>query len=335
MACKKCGSDWTTKEGSDCKTCPDCCKQQRHTAKKEGRWVEPTQQKTCEECGIEFTAVGLHNIAIQVLCGSSACKAARHKRKRQASAKRRAAGVYTLSREPKPERHCQFSGCGKKLTRRDQKDYCGKPCYFAAIDAGEQQFKGRVQDDWARLADWAYEWEAQRPAFVKCMACGKQIAQCNGRRKFCDDKCAYRYQFPLPTHCCDCDCEINAKDRKQTRCVACKRKRLKEFRRNAKRLLGNYRRRCRYYGVPYDKQVTRRKVFERDNYICQLCGVRCLGVFTLIDGIPDPLSPTVDHIIAISKRIKGHTWDNVQCACWSCNVAKGARAKGQLRLAMV
>jgi 5-methylcytosine-specific restriction endonuclease McrA len=54
----------------------------------------------------------------------------------------------------------------------------------------------------------------------------------------------------------------------------------------------------------------------------------------VIDDVPHPLSPTVDHIIAISLRIKGHTWDNVQCACWACNVAKGAKAKGQLRFAI-
>lgn len=334
MACKKCGSGWVTATGKDCKTCPHCSKRQRNAAREQGRWVEPTAKKQCEECGVGFTAVGLQNINQQVLCGSHDCQAARRQRTRKASAERRASGIFTLPREPKPKRYCQFSGCGKELTRRDQKQYCDKACFFAAVNGGEQQFRGRKQDDWAAFADWAFEWESQRPVFVDCMACGKQIAQCRGQRKFCDDKCAYRYQFPLPTHCCDCSCKITAKDCKQTRCVACKRKKLKEYRRNAKRLLGNYRRRCRYYGVPYDKHVTRRKVFERDNYICQLCGVRCLGVFTLLDGIPDPLSPTVDHIVAISKRVKGHTWDNVQCACWSCNVAKGARAKGQLRLAM-
>jgi 5-methylcytosine-specific restriction endonuclease McrA len=87
--------------------------------------------------------------------------------------------------------------------------------------------------------------------------------------------------------------------------------------------------------VPYDSSVTRRKVFERDNYTCQLCGVKCLERFTLDDGVPDPVCPTVDHIIALSKRLRGHTWDNVQCACWQCNVDKGAAARGQLRLALV
>jgi 5-methylcytosine-specific restriction endonuclease McrA len=54
----------------------------------------------------------------------------------------------------------------------------------------------------------------------------------------------------------------------------------------------------------------------------------------VVNEMPHPLSPTVDHIIAISRGIKGHTWDNVQCACWECNVAKGASARGQLRLSL-
>jgi 5-methylcytosine-specific restriction endonuclease McrA len=75
-------------------------------------------------------------------------------------------------------------------------------------------------------------------------------------------------------------------------------------------------------------------VFERDGYKCQLCMRKCLHKFTIVNDVPHPLSPTIDHIVAISLGINGHTWDNVQCACWECNVAKGARAVGQLRLTL-
>jgi hypothetical protein len=47
--------------------------------------------------------------------------------------------------------------------------------------------------------------------------------------------------------------------------------------------------------------------------------------------VPHRLSPTVDHIMPLSWRKLGHTWDNVQCACWSCNVQKNNRKGGQLR----
>lgn len=335
MACRKCGSDWVTATGKDCKTCPHCNKRQRHEARQQGRWVEPTAEKKCEECGVGFTAVGLQNINQQVLCGSPDCKAARRQRTRKASAVRRANGIFTLPREQKPKRYCQFYGCCKELTRREQKHYCSTVCFFSAVNAGEQQFKGRVHDDWAAFVDWSHEWDASRPIWTQCLSCNRCIEQCpNGERKFCDDRCRYRHEHPLPTKCCDCGCDISNKYKNQLRCISCKKKRIRQFKREAKRLLGNYRRRCRYYGVPYDPAVTRQKVFERDGYVCQLCGVRCLQRFTLIDGLPDPLSPTIDHIVAISLRLLGHTWDNVQCACWQCNVSKGARAQGQLRLAL-
>jgi hypothetical protein len=38
------------------------------------------------------------------------------------------------------KRYCQYSRCGKLITRaiggKDSGKYCDKPCYFAAIDAG-------------------------------------------------------------------------------------------------------------------------------------------------------------------------------------------------------
>ena len=53
-----------------------------------------------------------------------------------------------------------------------------------------------------------------------------------------------------------------------------------------------------------------------------------------LKGTTDPRAPEVDHIIALALRIKGHTWDNVQTLCRECNGNKGARALGQLRLAI-
>lgn len=335
MACKQCNGDWLTATGKDCKTCPHCSKLQRCRSRKTGRWVEPTQQKTCRECNCAFTAVGLKAIGLQWTCNSTACNAARRKRKKREAARRRTAGIYALPRTPKPKRHCAFSECGKELLRRDQKRYCSKRCFFAAVRSGVQPFKGRRHDAWSALVDWAHGWYASRPIWTQCLVCNRCIEQCRQKeRRFCDDRCRYRHEHPLPTNCCECGCEISNKYKNHLRCVSCTKKRLKQFKREARRLLGKYRTRCRYYGVPYDPAVTRKKVFERDRYVCQLCRARCLRRFTLIDGLAHPLSPTVDHVVALSLRRSGHTWDNVQCACWQCNVSKGARARGQLRLVL-
>ena len=331
MACKKCGSDWTTEAGADCKSCPHCCKVKRCLARKKGLFVEPTQNKSCKECGLEFVAVGLSQIKKRVLCGSPECKSRNDRRRRNEAAARRSAGIYVLPRAPKPKRQCAFSGCGNALTRKDQTTYCSRDCFWLAVNAGEQQFMGRVRDKWASLADWAYAWEEQRPEWIKCEVCCKTIARNSVNTRTCGSKaCSWRMAHPVHETCFDCGKDLQAESRYVRRCDPCKEKR-----KRACRTLGKPRRRCRRHGVPYDPSVKSRAVFKRDGYKCQLCGRRCLSRFTVVNNMVDQRSPTVDHIIAIALGIKGHTWDNVQCACFECNVAKGCASVGQLRLTLV
>ena len=62
------------------------------------------------------------------------------------------------------------------------------------------------------------------------------------------------------------------------------------------------------------------EIFERDDYICQLC-------FEPIDPFlrwPDPLAASLDHITPISKG-GNHTRDNAQASHLRCNLVKGDR----------
>lgn len=75
--------------------------------------------------------------------------------------------------------------------------------------------------------------------------------------------------------------------------------------------------RARRYGVAYEP-VNRRRVFERDGYVCQICGDE-----TQPDDPYNSLkAPTLDHIVPVSAG-GSHTYDNVQCACRDCNARKG------------
>lgn len=59
-------------------------------------------------------------------------------------------------------------------------------------------------------------------------------------------------------------------------------------------------------------------VYERDGYICQLCG-------TPVDARlkwPHPYSVSLDHIVPLSLGGM-HSYDNVQCAHLRCNCQKG------------
>lgn len=68
------------------------------------------------------------------------------------------------------------------------------------------------------------------------------------------------------------------------------------------------------------ERFTHAEVFERDGWICQLCGdpTDCTAIF------PDPLSPSLDHIVPLSRGGE-HSRANTQCAHLSCNIQKGNR----------
>jgi len=77
-----------------------------------------------------------------------------------------------------------------------------------------------------------------------------------------------------------------------------------------------------YVRVPHRISIplTRRTVMMRDNYTCQYCGVR-----------PPKNEMTIDHII---PRVRGGqtTWENVVCACRSCNLRKGSKSLAQSKM---
>src|SRR5262249_42535949 len=113
---------------------------------------------------------------------------------------------------------------------------------------------------------------------------------------------------------------------KTIRCNACVRRRYRKIHGGIRK----YSHRSRHFGVPYDGTVTRRKVLQRDHWRCQLCGV---STPERLSGTTHPNAPEVDHIVPLSAPgSPGHVWSNVQCACHTCNMAKGTTSRGQLRI---
>jgi hypothetical protein len=88
------------------------------------------------------------------------------------------------------------------------------------------------------------------------------------------------------------------------------------------------RQRARKYGVVY-QYINPKKVFKRDGYRCQICGK---ATPMSRRGTCYPNAPELDHRIPISKG-GGHVYDNVQCACRSCNGKKSNHSEaGQVSL---
>lgn len=65
--------------------------------------------------------------------------------------------------------------------------------------------------------------------------------------------------------------------------------------------------------------VNRRRVYERDNWTCYLCG-------DAVDPAakwPDQMCHSLDHVIPLSKG-GPHSEPNVRLAHWLCNALRGA-----------
>ena len=233
-----------------------------------------------------------------------------------------------------PDDYCQ--GCGALITRercgKDSRKYCGKPCYFAAVRSGVQQFKGRMHDAWAALADWAHDWNAQRPKPRKprqrkprplCQHCGKKPCRIRGR--FCSYACNRSWRGPRA-----CACGAVVQDAtafgKAPYCMSCKA----ESRRAQRRMYGSYRKRCRAYGGYFNAAVKPSGVFVRDEWRCHICKKKTHKVFR----VDDNLSATVDHHPIPLSKGGDHDWHNVMCACFGCNTRKGNKWDGQRRFAL-
>lgn len=169
---------------------------------------------------------------------------------------------------------------------------CGTP-FLKPIPTSKRCSEACKQEHDRRWANQSY---TSRPGIEKkCEVCGSLFttgASYDRRRNICDD-C-------LPCH---------------------------ESIQKAKRS-GKDRMRAEAFDVDYEP-VDRMLVFQRDEWRCQHCGVKCRPDWSHNHD----RYPTLDHIIPMSKG-GGHVYHNVQCLCRKCNTEKGISVEcEQTRLA--
>ena len=76
--------------------------------------------------------------------------------------------------------------------------------------------------------------------------------------------------------------------------------------------------------TPTPTHIYRRRVFERDTWVCWLCGMPTLPdkAKTLGTRSPHPMAPTLDHVVPVSKGGE-HSESNLRCAHFMCNALRG------------
>ena len=269
----------------------------------------PEHNLECAKCGRPFTFSGYASRK----CCSAAClhvlrvEVGRH----------RAAKLGFGKNQPKKLRTCRHCGEQFHKTSGGEGIFCSKKCYGAHRTATAETQKAAKKT--AREVELAKQRGLQKElAKAQAEALRRRLSEAN----------------------CDRTCRIcGASFRKPLFrpgifrvCPNCKGEQALRTRRKCRQSTGKKPcERARKRGLPYER-CGPISVCTRDRWHCQICGCstprRLRGTF-------DPRAPEIDHIVPLSHpNSPGHVWSNVQCACRRCNIAKGAKVQGQLRLAV-
>lgn len=162
-----------------------------------------------------------------------------------------------------------------------------------------------------------------------CAHCGDIFTARYASRKYCTEECGKDAQMARQgcrNRTCDGCGILLGYISLDLLCDTCKRDRLKARRASdrAKRPKGqeSHRRRARHYGVDYEP-INRAKVFDRDGWLCGICG----DPISPAAKYPDLMSASLDHVIPLSRG-GGHLYANVQASHFICNSLKGADIPG-------
>jgi 5-methylcytosine-specific restriction endonuclease McrA len=179
--------------------------------------------------------------------------------------------------------------CGKGFLRKTtgrRRVYCSDTCK-AAAGLRRAEIDGRAER-W-RAAARTRRLVSERTGV--CAQCGEEF-RFTHKRRYCSRPCCNR---------------AYAERRKQ-------RENFAEQKQDAKR-----RRVARQRGAKHEP-VSRRRVFERDSWVCGICETPTLKEVK----VPHPLAPTLDHVIPLALG-GDHTYANSQTAHFICNSVKSDR----------
>lgn len=303
-----------------------CCKEcDRKMAKQRYKPVTP-KKHTCKQCGEEFKSTHRPKFC------SDKCKNKHYYNKY-------ANRTYEIT--------CK--GCNEEKQVTDPRaEYCSHKCYY---EHGDHSMKGTYEIE--VICDTCEEmfmaesnqskycseecnpsnWERSFVCFSECVTCQEVFATQSATQRYCSDECYEKaskqrkieHWLSQPEReCRQCGSKFQPQYKKLKNYCSTNCK--EEYNRQARRSNESHYARARKFGVAREKIVPT-KVFKRDNYTCQCCGIKTDKSLVKENSNLDN-EPTLDHIIPMSKG-GPHTYGNVQTMCRKCNTMKGDTVIGQ------
>jgi len=223
--------------------------------------------------------------------------------------------------DPVVHKVCKECGSGIDATNLHgpRPKYCSMECAkkATAITRNPEKYEALKAKKRAATA-------AKEPLTVACVTCEKSFVARSATRKFCSSKCSNKHlDIHNPIRCAESDCDRGARG-KGLCAMHWRRKARAEGRElpdpwSERRKANYHKRRAQKLGTQVE-DLRPIDIYERDIWLCGLC-------VTPVDpdsAWPDPMSPSLDHILPLSKG-GTHTYENVQLAHLTCNVSKGNR----------
>lgn len=216
-------------------------------------------------------------------------------------------------------------GCGQPFVqrRRGSKDanlYCGRSC------SGRRKWASETERRKAEKTRWRERKRQRLGLDQRCQRCGAQYRSKTLSDPYCSAACRKPRRIHASRPCSMCSQPFVPHHGLAKFCSPeCAKKTHKRHRPKGGR---KDRHRARKAGVRYE-WINRSKLFERDRWRCQVCGIRTPK---RLRGKLSDNAPELDHRVPLAMG-GDHTWANVQLACRRCNAMKAAhRVVGQLPL---
>lgn len=270
--------------------------------------------KNCEYCGKEFKPKS----KIQKYCCNK-CKVSAGLQKRKENGYKINSITYTCK------------NCGKEYHPIDKRwnTFCSQECCYDWLAKNKKPELEKVKPQTKICINCSKKFETKSNAKVECDDCIREKhknklvlkLKAEARQRYADEAeprtCAYCGKIFTPkfgkgwttVKYCASECARKSQSISEAK---------KEERR---------RYRARKRGAYVERVITKR-IYERDNGRCMLCGKK----IDINLKHPHPMSLSIDHIVPLSLG-GTHEPSNVQCAHLICNSTKGNKAVGeQLRI---